>query len=153
MKFRCDTYCGLYCGACSVFIANKKGIVEERAKEWEMNPEDLKCHGCKTEITAVYCKDCDIRQCAENNNIEFCFECGDYPCNRLREFRNDEWPHHSVVLQNLETIQKKGVQEWVKEQEIRWSCPECGTLFAWYDEVCKKCGNTLYNCKDEEKEL
>lgn len=153
MTFKCDTYCGLYCGACDVFIANKEGTVEERALEWDMAPEDLRCHGCKTETTAVYCKDCDIRQCAENNNSAFCFECGDYPCTRLTEFKNDEWPHHSVVVKNLETIKKKGVQEWLKEQESRWSCPECGTPFAWYDKICKTCSTTVLNCKDEEKEL
>lgn len=153
MRYRYDTYCGLYCGACAVLIANREGILEESAQEWEMDPEDLKCHGCKSRTMAIYCKTCDIRQCAEDNQVDFCFQCTEYPCTRLVEFRNDECPHHSVVFQNLETIQKKGVQKWLEEQESRWSCPECGKKFAWYDDTCKKCGTKLYNCKNEEKDI
>ena len=41
MKERYDTYCGLYCGSCEVFLANRKGLVDELAREWEMNPADL----------------------------------------------------------------------------------------------------------------
>lgn len=153
MKFQEDSYCGLFCGACPVLIANKEDTVQETAKEWDMNPEDIQCHGCKSDTVSVYCRTCDIKECAENNQVEFCFQCAEYPCDRLVAFRNDESPHHSVVLKNLETIQEKGTQEWLEQQKFRWSCLECGTAFTWYDTVCKKCGNTLYNCKDEEKEL
>ena len=153
MKFRYDTYCGLYCGACAVLIANKKGTVDKRAQEWEMNPEDIACHGCKTDVISVYCKTCDIKECAENRTIEFCCECEEYPCARIVEFRNDECPHHSVVLVNLDTIKKEGVSKWLNNQETRWSCPECGAQSQWYDKVCSQCGSALYSCVDEEKDL
>ncbi len=153
MKLRYDTYCGLYCGACHVLIANRKGIVEETARKWEMDPEDIHCHGCKTDVTSVYCRTCDIKECAENRSTEFCFQCEEYPCPRLVEFRNDECPHHSVVLKNLDIIGKEGVSTWLDQQESRWSCPECQTQFGWYDEVCTECGKKVYSCKDEEKDL
>lgn len=153
MKYRYDTYCGLYCGACAVLIANREGTLKESSQKWDTDPEDLKCHGCKTETNAVYCKTCDIKQCAENKQIDFCFQCAEYPCTRLVEFRNDEFPHHSVIFRNLEIIQKKGAKKWLEEQKLRWSCPECGTKFAWYDETCKKCGTKLYNCREEDKDL
>lgn len=153
MEFKYDSYCGLYCGACSVLAANKEGNVKEAAKKWDMNPGDIVCYGCKTETISVYCKDCDIKDCAEDRGVDFCFQCGNYPCNRLIEFNHDECPHHSVVMKNLETISKNGIEYWLNEQEKRWKCPECGTVFTWYDETCKNCGSTLYNCKDEEKDM
>lgn len=153
MKFRYDTYCGLYCGACDVFIANEKGTLEESAKEWDMKPEDLMCHGCKSGTNAVYCRTCDIKKCAESKEVEFCYQCEEYPCTLLVEFRNDEHPHHSVVLKNQEIIKEKGVQKWLEEQEKRWTCPECGTQFAWYDTVCKKCQSALYDCRAEDKDI
>lgn len=153
MITRCDSYCGLYCGACDVLLVNERGTVEEAAKKWDMNPEEILCHGCKSDVTAIYCKTCDMRECAEDKKVDFCFQCAEYPCDRLVAFKNDEYPHHSVVLKNLETIQEKGVLKWLDEQGTRWSCPECGTRFAWYDESCKKCGNSLYNCKKEEKAI
>jgi len=153
MKFRYDTYCGLYCGACDVIIANEKGTVQETAQKWNMNPEDIECHGCKSGITAVYCKTCEIKQCAEKNEVEFCFHCKEYPCDLLVEFKSDEYPHHSAIFKNLDAIKEEGVLEWLDEQEKRWSCPECGTRFSWYTDVCKKCGSNLYNCKAEEKDI
>jgi len=152
MEFRYDTYCGLYCGACEVLIANKNGEVEKLAKAWNMKPKELRCHGCKTETTASFCATCDVKKCAENK-VEFCFQCNEYPCARLVEFKNDKYPHHSVVLKNLNSIRDKGINKWLEEQETRWSCPGCGTKFSWYDKVCKKCGEKLYSCEDEEKDL
>jgi hypothetical protein len=153
MKFQYDTYCGLYCGACPVLVANEKGEVEKTAKEWKMKPEEIKCFGCKTKTNAIYCIDCDIKHCAEQKKVEFCFQCNEFPCSRITAFRNDEHPHHSIVLKNLRTIQQQGVQKWLDEQKKRWSCPACDERFCWYDKTCNKCGNKLNNCKDEEKDL
>lgn len=153
MEFRYDTYCGLYCGACEVLIANKNGEVEKLAKAWNMKTKELRCHGCKTETTASFCATCDVKKCAENKKVDFCFQCNEYPCARLVEFKNDKYPHHSVVLKNLDSIREKGINKWLEEQETRWSCPGCGMKFSWYDKVCKKCGEKLYSCEDEEKDL
>jgi predicted RNA-binding Zn-ribbon protein involved in translation (DUF1610 family) len=153
MKFRYDTYCGLYCGACAILLANERDEVEKKAKEWKMKPEELKCHGCKTETIASFCVTRDIRKCAEKKKIHFCFQCEEYPCDLLVGFKNDKHPYHSVVLTNLDSIREKGIAEWSDEQEVRWSCTGCGTKLSWYDRTCRKCGNEFYNCQDEEKDL
>jgi hypothetical protein len=153
MKYRYDTYCGLYCGACPILRANERGTVEEIAKAEKMKPEDLECHGCKSDKVAVFCRDCAFKTCAPEKGLEFCGECEDYPCDDLGKFRNDEWPHHSVVLSNLGKIRRDGLDAWLKERAQRWSCKECGTEFSWYDERCEKCGSKLYNCRDESKDL
>jgi predicted RNA-binding Zn-ribbon protein involved in translation (DUF1610 family) len=153
MIMRYDSYCGLYCGACDVLQANEEGRIEELAKEWDIDPDDIVCHGCKTEISSVYCRTCDIKKCAEDKKVEFCFQCSEYPCPLLVEFRTDECSHHSVVLKNLGMIKEKGVLTWLGEQEKRWSCPECGTAFTWYNKTCRMCGKVLYNCEDEEVDI
>lgn len=153
MDFRYDSYCGLYCGACDVLVANEKDEVEKAAKAWNMKPEQLRCHGCKSTINAVFCADCVIKPCAETREIEFCSQCDEYPCSRLREFRDDENPHHSIVLRNLDFIREQGVDAWLEEQRDRWSCPGCGEKCSWYDKTCRKCGAQWYNCEDEDKDL
>ena len=80
MDFRLDSYCGLYCGACDVLIANWNGTIDELAQAWDMHPDDLRCWGCKSDTVCIYCTDCTIRQCAQSRQIEFCFECEDFPC-------------------------------------------------------------------------
>jgi hypothetical protein len=153
MGFRYDTFCGLYCGACDVLQANKSGTIETLAQAWGEEPEQLRCRGCKSEINAVYCKECGIKLCAKNKEVEYCFQCDDYPCTRLVAFRNDDHAHHSIVLRNLDHIGRHGLEQWLEEQRARWSCPNCGVGFTWYDKVCKGCGNGVYNCKDEESDI
>lgn len=153
MAFRCDTYCGLYCGGCAILLANREGTVEEIARAEGVQPEELRCHGCKTEVVATFCTDCYMKECAERRGIEFCIECDEYPCERLVAFKEDKYPHHSVVLKNLERMREIGLQPWLSEQKSRWSCPNCGQAHSWYDESCKECGAELYSCRDEEKEF
>jgi hypothetical protein len=129
MEFRYDTFCGLYCGACDVLQANKSGTVEALAQAWGKESEQLRCRGCKSKINAVYCKDCDIRLCAENKDIAYCFQCDDYPCARLAAFRNDDCAHHSIVLQNLSRLCRQGLERWLEDQRARWACPNCGAEF------------------------
>jgi len=151
MEFRYDAYCGLYCGACGVLIANERDKLEQLAKAWEVEPEKLECHGCKSETSSSFCVSCNIRSCAESKEIDFCFQCEQFPCTRLVEFKNDKYTHHSIILRNLAFIRDKGVGEWLEEQRIRWSCPSCGERFSWYDEICKKCGRKLHNCVNDLK--
>ena len=153
MEYRYDAPCGLYCGACDALNSFREGRSEEHAKLAGEDPELVKCAGCKTDVNAIYCVGCDFRDCTRDKGIEFCSECEDFPCAKLVAFRNDEHPHHSSVLKNLETIRDKGLDAWLKEQEERWSCPECGKGFTWYDSKCEACGAGLYDCRAEDKDL
>jgi predicted RNA-binding Zn-ribbon protein involved in translation (DUF1610 family) len=153
METRYDSFCGIYCGACDILIANEEGNVDPLAQKWKMKIQDLLCLGCKTDVVSIYCSDCKIKKCAVEKKIEFCFQCSDYPCEILRSFRNDSSAHHSSVIQNLEDIRKEGIEKWLGEQYIRWRCPDCGVRFAWYDKSCPECHSHLYNCEEEEKGL
>lgn len=151
-----DTYCGLYCGACPVLQANERGDEEwiaATAVEWKRKPDDLRCHGCKSEVTAAFCTDCGMRLCAREKGLEFCSECTEYPCEKVTNFRNDDASHHSVILTNLKRIKEIGKEKWLAEQKTLWSCKECGTRFGWYSEKCSKCGAEVYNAVAEEKNL
>ncbi len=150
MDYRLDASCGLYCGACPVLIANKNGTLEEAAKQWNATPEQLVCHGCKSDAVCSFCTECHFKKCSSEKGIEFCFECGDFPCEKLTAFRNDEYPHHSIIFKNLDEIRTVGVAHWLTLQKERWSCLECDTEFAWYSDTCRKCGAPVFNSKSEE---
>jgi len=147
MKY--DTYCGLYCGACSMLIANERGKLEEKAKIWKLKPEEVRCNGCKSDVLSVYCLDCKIKTCAENKNVDYCYYCPDYPCAMLHKFKNDRYDHHSIIFQNLNFIKENGIEAWLKSQKERWSCSECGMRFSWYDKKCSKCGQPVKSCKED----
>jgi len=156
MKIRYDTYCGLNCAACPVGIANEledRDMIRKMSKEWGRNPEELSCHGCKSEETAVFCRDCSMRLCALEKGLEFCFQCEAYPCQALLDFRDDDASLHSMVLFNQERIKDMGFEAWLESEEKRWSCPGCGRRFSWYSGTCPECGEKLYSCVMEEKDL
>ncbi len=153
MKFRYDSYCGLYCGACSILIANESGMLEEKAAEWEMTKEDASCFGCRSDHNAVFCSGCVIKNCAKEKEVDYCFNCDEYPCEAVEDFQKDSAPHHSVITVNSESMKKTGIEQWLETQKKRWSCSKCGTRFSWYDEECGKCGAKLYSSVDEDRDL
>ena len=152
MEYYVDSYCGLYCGACELLLATQNGTLDRLAEQRNMTPEELECYGCKSGKSSKYCTTCSIKQCAREKGLEFCFQCETYPCEALRSFQQAH-PHKRSIFRNLQTIQEQGVEQWIEAQRQRWNCANCGTRFAYYDEVCKKCGQTLYNCQNEAKDL
>jgi hypothetical protein len=153
MGFRYDTFCGLYCGACDVLQANQDGMVEELARAWGMDPGQLRCHGCKTDVNAVYCRQCGIKACARDRVLEYCFQCADHACPRLVGFWTDGCAHHALARRGLDALRRQGLDPWLAEQRARWSCPRCGAGFTWYDTQCRACGTPVYNCQDRERRI
>ncbi|MEI6765640.1 MAG: DUF3795 domain-containing protein [Bacteroidota bacterium] len=149
---RLDTYCGLYCGACVVYQANCNGTATRLTDEFGLKPDDVTCNGCRSSVNSNCAKSCRIKPCAQENNVEFCFECPDYPCNHLVEFKNDKYLHRSFVINNLEEIKKSGYKKWTEEQQKRWKCAECNEPFHWYEDTCKKCGTAVFNCVRERNQ-
>jgi predicted amidophosphoribosyltransferase len=156
MEVKHDSYCGLNCGACPVGLVNESGdssLLAKMAEDWGRKPGEIICGGCKSDVTAAFCSRCRMRLCAMQKRLEFCFECPDYPCEKLTAFRNDDAPHHSAIFRNLGEIRDLGVEAWLEVQAARWSCPACGRRFGWYDETCEGCGAELYNSVSEERDL
>ena len=156
MKVRYDTYCGLNCGACPVGLANELNYeagLRKMADEWGVKREDVSCSGCKTDTIAPFCARCEMRVCAREKGFEFCYQCEEYPCDAITDFKNDKAPHHSPIFSNLREIQKNGIEPWLRQEEIRWSCSSCGKRFSWYDDTCSDCGGKLFSVVEEEKGL
>lgn len=153
MDYRYDSYCGLYCGACPILVANQKGAVDELAKKIEMDAADLVCAGCKSGARKAPRADCEFVLCALGKGVEFCVDCDEYPCGRLTDFRDDKWAHHSAVTRNLDRLKEVGLAAWLAEQDARWTCPACGARFDWYDEKCPDCGAETFDARAEDKGL
>jgi hypothetical protein len=148
MEFTYDGYCGLYCGACPFLLATEQRTTEALDLNKEMKSEEVVCYGCKSEQPAPHCAVCNIKQCARDKGYEFCFECSELPCEFMTGFIEDErYPYHLGVMKNLNFIRENGLEVWLKAQEPRWRCPECNTKFAWQDEYCANCQNTVPNYK------
>ncbi len=142
--------CGLYCGACPMYLATQSKDEEKQKallKQFSGSPiklkmEDILCDGCiGNGRVASFCRNCAMRTCPDDKQgVTRCSDCRDFPCSRITEFNNDGMPHHGEVLNNLRKIKEMGIQKWAKYDEERWKCPKCKSPIAWYDSKCPQCG-------------
>jgi hypothetical protein len=141
-----DSYCGIYCGACSVLSHGETGRGDGFIACCGSVPQrELACGGCKSEALYAGCRVCKFRDCARAKGIAHCVECADYPCRMYRKWQSVAklLPHVRETTANLEAIQRHGADAWLAAQEKRWSCPECGARFSWYAAQCSGCGRGL----------
>jgi len=125
--------CGFYCGTCRHYLARVKGKLAEK---------NLKagCEGCR-----IRDKNCAFikKKCAliRKREIDFCFECDDYPCKHLKKIHNRHVLDDDIhMIDNLVRIREVGPEQWLKEQEELWSCPKCGGKVCVMDRECYDCG-------------
>lgn len=133
--------CGLYCRACSLFIASTEDPVrlERIARMFSTTPEDVACFGCRSSKRAPVCRNCDFVACAAGRGVEFCSECTEYPCAELTEFQAAK-PHRAELWEDLNRIRDEGWRTWLAEVEKRYACSTCGTRNSAYDLACRSCG-------------
>jgi hypothetical protein len=78
--------------------------------------------------------------CAEDRGVEFCGDCGDYPCDIIKTFQA-EMPHRLELWAAQDRIKEVGYKKWFDEMLEHYSCPNCQTINTAYLPSCRKCGN------------
>ncbi len=126
MTLRITAPCGIDCFNCELFEDN---ITEEfavkMAEATKIPKEHLSCKGCQGDHQCVFLdlegKECKTKKCAAEKNVEYCFECTDFPCELLMPLADGaaRLPHN-IKLYNLCTMKKIGVDAWKdKAKDIR----------------------------------
>ena len=137
--------CGLYCGVCRIYIAHKNKDLEFKK---EILPtlnyfgaksvDDIACTGCKSDgVLFPFCQKCSIKDCTNEKKIEGCYQCNDFPCKILTN-----WPDlldKKVILRSVPAWRVLGTEKWIKEEEKRYLCPNCGELLFHGAKKCRKC--------------
>ena len=124
--------CGIYCGACIAFF----GYTVSGKKR--KHP----CNGCwsRERPCAFIQKKCKK---VASKQIQYCFECNDFPCGTLKTLDNRYTEKYGFSLvANLKYIQKKGVDEFLKYEQDRWKCPTCGGVICVHNNTCYACNQT-----------
>ncbi|MDX9946674.1 MAG: DUF3795 domain-containing protein [Bacteroidales bacterium] len=152
--------CGTFCGACPAYIAKHSTDEQRKARQQKRissgpvtavktipDPgwmDGLLCDGCLSGgQIAFHCQRCPMKVCAAGKqNVTRCSDCKELPCHHVTNMINTGLLHRAEYLPNLEKIREMGVQEWVKYEEDRWRCPQCGLPMSWYDAECVRCGAT-----------
>lgn len=133
--------CGLYCGACTLFIATREDPERLRAlaARFQLSEEAIKCYGCRSDKRFPHCEECRMSACADERGIAFCSECAEYPCEHLKQFQSER-PHRIELWDDLERIKAIGCELWMQKIREHYSCPRCRTINSAYDLKCRKCG-------------
>lgn len=138
---RYNAYCGLYCGACCSMITNDKANNVESALKMQTDAKELPCGGCDADSQS----NCEFVTCCKEHGVDSCAFCPEFPCSMLMKFKDEEWEHHKVVLDNLSRIKEIGLQAWLAEQKEYWKCPQCGQRTQWYQKQCNICQTEIVN--------
>ncbi|HNW56982.1 MAG TPA: DUF3795 domain-containing protein [Bacteroidales bacterium] len=113
--------CGIDCFNCEVFKDNVTEEMQHRISESTKIPaEKITCNGCSDGNICLFLKfqgkSCATLNCVKEKNVNFCYECDDFPCNYLMPLAKgaEKYPHN-LKLFNLCTIKKLGIEAWADQ--------------------------------------
>jgi hypothetical protein len=120
--------CGMNCGVCMAYLRVKnhcsgcRGSLEGKSKS----------------VLACKIKNCDVL------NSDFCYTCNQFPCKRIKHIdKRYRTKYHMSMIENLQNIQKLGIDRFTKNETPRWTCPICQGTICVHRSCCPNCGNKL----------
>ena len=125
--------CGMNCGICKGYLAYTHGVPRQRGRV-------TYCAGCLPRAKNCYIK----RNCKKltHNEIKFCSECGEMPCKNLAHLDARYRERYSMsMVENLKTMKNQGMDGFLKSQEEKYRCPNCGDVVCVHDGKCYSCGH------------
>jgi hypothetical protein len=144
--------CGIYCGSCPAYLAPRQGDgaeVAKLARENNMAIKDVGCDGCLSDRLMPECRECrhGFRACVKQNHITRRFQCQEFPCQRLEEFRDvhirNGASHHQFVIAELRRMKDGGVEAWLNRKSRENACLKCGRALYWFERECRTCGHPV----------
>jgi hypothetical protein len=124
--------CGMNCAICRAYIAYTHGIPRVRGKI-------TYCAGCVPRAKNCYIK----RNCKklDKHQIQSCSECATMPCEKLAHLDKRYRERYSMsMVENLKLLKVKGMDEFLKSQAEKYTCPSCGDVVCVHDAKCYSCG-------------
>lgn len=114
--------CGLDCFNCPMYMANENDSLRTKISEKQNIPfEKAVCKGCRGEDGTIeflgMTEPCNVYKCIQHKGIQFCSDCGDFPCDHLHPYADkaSQVPHNTKVF-NLCLIKKMGLESWAKDK-------------------------------------
>ncbi len=122
--------CGMNCRLCYGYVRKKN-----------------RCNGClikNDNNQPDLWSRCSIVHCEHRLETAsgFCYDCTRYPCRRLKDLDKRYTTKYGMsMLDNLLFIKEKGMEEFVKAEQEKWKCRNCGAGLSVHRDFCLQCGN------------
>jgi len=119
--------CGMNCGICLAYLRDKNN-----------------CNGCwssnghkSKSVSQCIIKNCELLQ---KTDSKFCYECSKFPCKRLKQLdKRYRLKYNMSMIENLQFIERFGVNVFLQNESIRWKCETCGGNICVHRKYCLKC--------------
>lgn len=121
--------CGMNCMVCYVHLKNKKP-----------------CSGCLGDDSDKpdRCKICEIKICAGEKGIIYCYECSGFPCKRIKNLDKSYIKRYQAsLIENSNTVKNKGIEFFFKIEKTKWKCLSCNGVISLHDKACSECGKKV----------
>lgn len=120
--------CGINCGVCRAHLRAENA-----------------CPGCRADDagkpkTRVVCK---IKTCQAllQGKLNYCVDCDRFPCAVLLHLdKRYRTKYGASPVENLHSIQRKGLSKFMRDEAKKWTCPQCGGLLCMHEPHCLSCG-------------
>ncbi len=127
MKAELIAPCGMNCRLCLAYQRDKK-----------------RCTGCRREdaYERSYGLRCVIRNCqtVKDSISGYCYECGKFPCKRLKQLdKRYKTKYGMSMIENLGAIKLLGMEAFLRQEEVRWTCADCGNTICVHRKACPTC--------------
>jgi hypothetical protein len=115
--------CGLDCTGCPLLNATtdesaaqdlvgwfkQEGWLKEHEGTAELMAQGPYCRGCRGDRSIHWSADCWILKCCvDDKGLEFCYECGSFPCQRLIDWAKQN-EHYSQALNRLLRMRQEAI--------------------------------------------
>ena len=124
--------CGMNCRICIGYFGYTVSGKRRKMKCIGCRPRDKSCAFLKK-----YCKKLTKKE------VEYCYECSDFPCFHLEKLDTMYQKRYNMsMIENLKYIRDFGMEKFLKQQEKRYKCPECGGVICVHNGICYSCENS-----------
>lgn len=101
------------------------------------------CSGCRSgevPYKPKHCLNCPIKDCIENRGYQHCYECSDFPCEKIKRLDKTYRTRYKIsLIKNSRFVKEKGIPSFLKEQAQKYTCSKCGGIISLHDAQCSEC--------------
>lgn len=119
--------CGVNCLACGAHLDSKRP-----------------CPGCRApieEITRKSCRNCAKKKCAFEQGLQWCFDCNQFPCAKIKSLNKSYMQNYCVDLIQNGFDAKQDMAAFLEAQRKRFTCKSCGGVINQHHKKCSECGS------------
>jgi predicted enzyme related to lactoylglutathione lyase len=121
--------CGMNCRICLGYFGYTTTGKRRKMKCIGCKPRDKSCAFLKK-----YCKKLTKKE------IDYCYDCSDFPCSHLEKLDKGYRERYNMsMIENLKYIRDNGMDDFLKQQEKKYRCPECGGVICVHNGICYSC--------------